>query len=73
MMFWLIVIGAIMVGGLLYTFRVGRAVDVSKSEFDEEVHPVIKKNWVSLNPVFLAYIIGIGAVLIYVAYLAYKW
>lgn len=71
MTFWFVIIGIILVGSLLYTFRVGRAVDVSKSEIDEEIHPTIRKNWVTLNPVFLAYIIGFGALLLFIAYLAY--
>ncbi len=63
-----VIIAIILVGGLIYSFRVGRAVDVAKSDYDEEIHANVRRNPVLLNPVFLAYIIGIGAALIYIVY-----
>ncbi|WP_066064343.1 hypothetical protein [Neobacillus soli] len=69
----LILVGIVIVGGLFYTLRVGKAVDVRNSELDGEIHRTIRKNWITLNPVFLAYIIAIGAMLVYIAYLAVSW
>ncbi|ETI70493.1 hypothetical protein [Neobacillus vireti] len=66
----LILGGIVIVGGLFYTLKIGKAVNVRNSELDEEIHSTIRKNWISLNPVFLAYIIAIGAILVYIAYLA---
>ncbi|MFJ5717593.1 hypothetical protein [Neobacillus sp. NPDC093127] len=66
----LILGGIVIVGGLFYTLRVGKAVEVRNSELDGEIHNTIRKNWISLNPVFLAYIIALGAILVYIAYLA---
>ncbi|MCM3567263.1 hypothetical protein [Neobacillus mesonae] len=68
MMIASILIGILLVASLVYTFRAGRAVDVRNSEVDKEISGTIKKNWVSLNPIFLAYIIGIGAMLLYIVY-----
>lgn len=71
MIYVLAVIAIIMIVGLLVTFRVGKAVSTSNSEYDEEIHDSVRKHPVLLNPVFLAYIIVIGAVLVYIAYLVF--
>jgi hypothetical protein len=60
----------ILVGGLIYTLRVGKMVDVRQSEFDEEINEKIQRHHVLLNPVFLAYIIGFGLLLLYVIFIA---
>jgi hypothetical protein len=60
----------ILVGSLIYTLRVGKMVDVRQSEFDEEITEKIQRHRVLLNPVFLAYIIGFGLLLLYLFFIA---
>lgn len=71
MIYILAIIALIMIVGLVYTFRTGRAFSVSNSEHDEEIHKSIQKHPMALNPVFWTYILAIAAVLIYIIYLAF--
>lgn len=57
-----------LVGGLFYTLRIGRLVSARQSELDNEINEKIRKHSILLNPVFLAYIIGIGLVILYMLY-----
>lgn len=58
----------ILVGGLFYTLRFGRLVQARQSEFDTEINEKIPRHPILLNPVFLAYIIGIGLMILYMLY-----
>lgn len=58
----------ILVGGLFYTLRIGRLVQARQSEFDTEINEKIRRHPILLNPVFLAYIIGIGLMILYMLY-----
>ncbi|MDF2854975.1 MAG: hypothetical protein K0Q87_826 [Neobacillus sp.] len=58
----------ILLGGLLYTLKVGRLVSVRQSEYDTEINEKTQRHPYLLNPVFLAYIIGIGLVIVYIIY-----
>lgn len=58
----------ILVGGLFYTLRIGRLVQVRQSEFDTEINGKIRRHPILLNPIFLAYIIGIGLMILYMLY-----
>jgi hypothetical protein len=69
MIYVLAVIALILIGGLFVTFGIGKRVSARHSEFDDEIDHNIRKHPVLLNPVFLAYIIAIGAVLVYIFYL----
>jgi hypothetical protein len=71
MLIVLALVALILVGGFLYTFKLSRDVTVRKSEYDTEISAKVEKHPYLLNPVFLAYIIGIGAVLIYIAFFAF--
>ncbi|RCW74945.1 hypothetical protein [Saliterribacillus persicus] len=62
----------VIVSGLFITLRLGKQVENRKSELDPEPkatrnHPIL------LNPVFLAYVIGFGGLLIFAAYLFLTW
>lgn len=63
----------ILVGGLLYTLRIGRLASVKQSEFDSEINEKTRRHPVLLNPVFLAYIIGIGLAILYIVYHANRY
>ena len=58
----------ILFGGLFYTLRIGRLVSARQSELDTEIKEKTRRHSVLLNPVFLAYIIGIGLVFLYIIY-----
>ncbi len=67
--FILLILGLlILVGGLFYTIKIGRLVQARQSEFDTEISDKIQKHPVLLNPVFLAYVIGIGLMILYMLY-----
>ena len=68
----LIIVLVIVVGALTYTLRVGKTVDTNNSVLDKD-NDQTRKHPNSLNPAFLAYIIGFGGLLIFVAYLALKY
>lgn len=55
--------------GLLYTTKVARRQKY-QGEIDAEISEKIQEHPVTRNPVFLAYIIGIGLALAYMVYLA---
>jgi SNF family Na+-dependent transporter len=69
MIYFLVIIALILIVGLFVTFGIGKRVSTSNSEFDDEIDNNIRRHPVLLNPVFLAYIIAIGAVLVYIFYL----
>ncbi|SHN27675.1 hypothetical protein [Gracilibacillus kekensis] len=57
---------------LVYTVKVGKTVNAQKNEYDtnpkiSEKHPFL------FNPVFLAYILGFGALLIFIFFLAMRY
>ncbi|HHW36443.1 MAG TPA: hypothetical protein GXX18_04005 [Bacillales bacterium] len=58
----------ILLGGLFYTVRIGRLVSARQSELDTEIDEKIRRHPIVLNPVFLAYVIGIGLVILYMLY-----
>ncbi|UOQ48905.1 hypothetical protein MUN88_01830 [Gracilibacillus caseinilyticus] len=69
----LVIIGIILaIIALLYTIKVGKVVNTRKSEYDTDTkatakHPVL------FNPIFLAYILGFGGLLVLIFYLASKY
>ncbi|UOQ84518.1 hypothetical protein [Gracilibacillus salinarum] len=69
----LVIIGIILaIIALLYTVKVGKVVNARKSEYDTDSkgtakHPVL------FNPIFLAYILGFGGLLVLIFYLASKY
>lgn len=66
------IIAIIMIFGLIYTFRTGKAISTKNSEHDTQIHESIQRHPMLLNPVFLTYIIAIAAVLIYILYHAFS-
>jgi hypothetical protein len=58
----------VLLSGLFYTFKVGSLVSVRQSEYDTEINEKTQRHPYLLNPVFLAYIIGIGLVIVYIIY-----
>lgn len=71
MFFAFMILGFLIIaGGLLYTLRVGKLTSARQSEYDFEISDKVRRHPYSLNPVFLAYIIVIGLVLLYILYLA---
>lgn len=59
----------VLLGGLLYTVRVAKRQRY-QGEYDAEISDKIQAHPVTRNPVFFAYIIGIGLALAYMVYLA---
>ncbi|HYK74360.1 MAG TPA: hypothetical protein VEV44_14795 [Pseudoneobacillus sp.] len=55
--------------GLLYTAKVSRRQKY-QGEYDAQISEKIQDHPIIRNPVFLAYIIGIGLALAYMVYLA---
>jgi len=70
MIYFLAIIALIIIIGLIVTFRTGKAISAKNSEYDYEIHENIRRHPMLLNPVFLTYIIALGAVLVYIIYLA---
>nr|QRZ17735.1 hypothetical protein JUJ52_18620 [Virgibacillus sp. AGTR] len=69
-MLLLIVLGAVLVViALFFTIKVGKDIEERNSEYDTEFKAT-RKHPVLLNPAFLAYIIGFGFLIIFIAYLA---
>ncbi|MCM2535123.1 hypothetical protein NDK43_25770 [Neobacillus pocheonensis] len=71
MIYILAIIALIMIIGLIVSLRTGKAISAGNSEYDKEIHENIQRHPILLNPVFLTYIIAIGAVLVYIIYLAF--
>lgn len=59
----------ILLGGLLYTIRLSKRQRY-QGEYDTEISEKIQEHPITRNPVFLAYIIGIGLALAYMIYVA---
>ncbi|GAB2534754.1 hypothetical protein [Gracilibacillus alcaliphilus] len=53
---------------LIYTLKVGQTVDNQKGEHDQDTTATAKHR-ILLNPVFLAYVIGFGGLLLFIFYL----
>mgnify|MGYP005827996323 CR=1 FL=1 len=60
----------ILISGLIYTFKIGKISSIRQSEYDTEINEKVQRHPALLNPVFLAYIIGIGLALLYLVYVA---
>jgi hypothetical protein len=61
----------IIVGGLFYTYRVGRRSNSSQSgEMDSAISEKVQDHYILRNPVFLAYLVAGILVLIYIGYAA---
>lgn len=59
----------IMVIGLIYTIRIGQTQGQNnRSEFDSDINDVVEAQPYTRNPVFWAYIIGLGAAFLYILY-----
>ncbi|WP_130860243.1 hypothetical protein [Gracilibacillus timonensis] len=56
------------VAGLIYTIRVGKTVNEQEQEHDQDTK-ITAKHPILFNPVFLAYIIGFGGLLVFIFYL----
>ncbi|WP_226038261.1 hypothetical protein [Aquibacillus saliphilus] len=66
---WLVLIALIVVVfSLFYTLKVGKVINARKGEFDTETKTT-RRHSIMLNPIFLAYIIALGGLIIFVAYL----
>ncbi|MEH7502164.1 hypothetical protein V7152_08975 [Neobacillus drentensis] len=74
---WQIILSGIvllvLVGGLIFTLGTGRMVSTRSGEFDTEINKKTQSHPYLLNPVFLAYIIGIGAIILYIIYLGFNY
>jgi hypothetical protein len=70
---WVLLIIALLVltGGLLYTYRIGKRQKL-QGEYDTEIDEKVAEHPYILNPVFLAYFIGIGLVIVYALYIAIR-
>jgi hypothetical protein len=74
--FGIILAGAallILVWGLIYTIRNGKVVSTRQSELDTEINEKTQNHPMLLNPIFLAYIIGIGLAILYIVYQAINY
>ncbi|GAA0324917.1 hypothetical protein GCM10008967_14400 [Bacillus carboniphilus] len=58
---------------LVFTFSVARERKVVRGELDTKIPESVKDHPFTLNPVFLSYIIGLGVVLLFIIYLAFKF
>jgi predicted permease len=63
----------ILVGGLLYTLKAGKLVSSRQSEYDSEINEKTQNHPIFLNPVVLAYIIGIGLVILFIIYQGFNF
>jgi hypothetical protein len=63
----------VLVGGLIFTLGTGRMVSTRSGEFDTEINKKTQSHPYLLNPVFLTYIIGIGAIILYIIYLGFNY
>ena len=61
-------VGLILLGGLIIRLWISEGIRFRKSEFDPEINENIQRHPILLNPVILAYVIGLGATIIYIAY-----
>jgi hypothetical protein len=59
----------VLTGGLIYTYKIGRRQKLQR-EYDTEISEKVEEHPYIRNPVFLAYIIGIGLVIAYMIYIA---
>lgn len=58
---------------LVYTFYVARDQKLVKGEIDGSIPDEVKDHPYTRNPVFLAYVIWFGVVLLFIFYLAVKF
>jgi hypothetical protein len=59
----------VLTGGLIYTYKIGSRQKLQR-EYDTEINEKVEEHPYIRNPVFLAYIIGIGLVIAYMIYIA---
>lgn len=59
----------ILVTSLVLTMRAGKLAETRQSEFDSTINGKVQERPYVRNPIFLAYIIGIGVVLVYLFYI----
>ncbi|WP_243293057.1 hypothetical protein [Bacillus sp. FJAT-47783] len=59
----------ILVTSLVLTMRAGKLVDTRQSEFDSKINEKVQEHPYIRNPIFLAYVIGIGVVIVYLIYM----
>ncbi|AUJ25235.1 MULTISPECIES: hypothetical protein [Virgibacillus] len=72
-MWYLLALGGLFVAiALFYTIKVGKDVETQKDEYDTEFKAT-KKHPALFNPVFLAYIIGFGGIILLILYFALTW
>jgi predicted permease len=68
--FFLSIIAVIfLTSGLVYTMRIAKRQRY-QGEYDDEISEKIQAHPIIRNPVFLAYIIGLGLALAYMVYVA---
>ncbi|MDX8364873.1 hypothetical protein ACSVDA_11305 [Cytobacillus sp. Hm23] len=56
--------------GLIYTYRLGRALKLQQDEYDPELNEKVQDHPVMRNPIFITYLIALGLVVAYMIYLA---
>ncbi|MCA1319049.1 hypothetical protein LC085_03920 [Bacillus tianshenii] len=61
----------IVVGGFIYTYRVGRRSNSSQGgEMDSVISEKVQDHYVLRNPIFLAYLVAAVLILIFIGYAA---
>ncbi|MFK2824838.1 hypothetical protein QYG89_03970 [Bacillus sp. B190/17] len=70
---FIIAVIAIVIISLIYTIKVVKQQSVAKAGIDEPIPKHIQSNPYVKNPIFWAYIIGFGFLLLFIFYLAGRW
>lgn len=58
----------ILIVSFILTMRAGKLTDVRQSEYDTNINEKVQTRPYIRNPIFIAYIVGIGVMLFYLIY-----
>ncbi|MHC0035610.1 hypothetical protein [Pseudoneobacillus sp. C159] len=67
-----LIVGVVILVGLIYTLQLARRQRY-QSEYDAEISEKVQAHPYTRNPVFLAYIIGLGLALCWIIYVALNY
>ncbi|WP_243385384.1 hypothetical protein [Bacillus kexueae] len=59
----------ILITSFILTMRAGKLVDARQSEYDSSINEKVEGRPYLRNPIFIAYLVGIGVVLFYLIYI----
>ncbi|WP_163103364.1 hypothetical protein [Peribacillus alkalitolerans] len=65
-----IILSAIGLTGILYTVSLGKSRKALRGEFDTHIDEKVQEHPYMRNPIFLAYILFFGLLLVYIIYFA---